>query len=148
MEVMIKMNKQEFDKLNVFGLGQPNDAYAEYFSGQSYLNMLAKTENGISFANVTFEPGCRNNWHIHHAKSGGGQVLICVAGYGYYQEWGKEVQKLSPGDIVVIPANVKHFHGARKDSWFSHIAVEIPGEETSNEWLEAITDEEYNKLGN
>ena len=126
------MKRQEFDKLNVFGLGQPNDAFAEYFSGQSYINMLAKTYNGISFANVTFEPSCRNNWHIHKSKSGGGQVLICTAGYGYYQEEGKDVQKLSPGDIVVIPANVKHWHGARKDSWFSHIAVEVPGEETEN----------------
>ena len=140
------MTKEEFEKLNIFGLGNPNDAFKDYFIGQSYLKMLAKTKNGISFANVTFEPSCRNNWHIHHAKSGGGQVLICIAGYGYYQEWGKEAQKLSPGDIVVIPANVKHWHGARKDSWFSHIAVEVPGEETSNEWLEKVTDEDYNKL--
>ena len=140
------MNKEEFDKLNVFGLGNPNDAYAAYFTGNSYLKQLAKTENGISFANVTFEPSCRNNWHIHKAKSGGGQVLICTAGYGYYQEEGKSVQKLYPGDIVVIPANIKHWHGARKDSWFSHIAVEVPGEETENVWLESVTDEEYNKL--
>ena len=146
MEVMIKMNKEEFDKLNVFGLGQPNDAFAEYFIGNSYLNMLAKTENGISFANVTFEPGCRNNWHIHKSKSGGGQVLICIAGYGYYREEGKEVQKLSPGDVVVIKPNVKHWHGARENSWFSHIAVEVPGEETENVWLEPVTDEEYKKL--
>ncbi len=142
------MEKQEFDKLNVFGLGQPNDAFAEYFSGQSYIKMLAKTNNGISFANVTFEPGCRNNWHIHKSKSGGGQVLICTAGYGYYGEEGKEVQKLSPGDIIVIPANVKHWHGAQPNSWFSHIAVEVPGEETENVWLEPVTDEEYNKLDN
>ena len=146
MEVMIKMNKEEFDKLNVFGLGNPNDAFAEYFSGRSYINMLAKTDNGIGFMNVTFEPGCRNNWHIHKSKSGGGQVLICTAGYGYYQEEGKPVQKLSPGDIVVIPANVKHWHGSRPDSWFSHIAVEVPGEETSNEWLEPVTDNEYRKI--
>ena len=146
MEVIIKMNKEEFDKLNVFGLGEPNDAYAKYFTGNSYLKQLAKTENKISFANVTFEPGCRNNWHIHKAKSGGGQVLICIAGYGYYQEWNQPVRKLKPGDIVVIPANVKHFHGAQPDSWFSHIAVEVPGEDTSNEWLEPISDEEYNKL--
>ncbi len=146
MEV-IKMNKQDFDKLNIFGLGKPNDAYREYFTGNSYLNPIATTENGISFANVTFEPGCRNNWHIHASKSGGGQVLICTAGYGYYGEEGKEVQKLSPGDIVVIPANIKHWHGARKNSWFSHIAVEVPGEDTSNEWLEPVTDEEYDKLG-
>ena len=145
MEV-INMNKQEFDKSNIFGLGNPNDMYAKYFTGKSFLNMLAKTDNGISFANVTFEPGCRNNWHIHASKSGGGQVLICIAGYGYYQEEGKDAQKLSPGDIVVIKPNVKHWHGARKDFWFSHISVEVPGEETSNEWLEPVTDEEYNKL--
>ena len=113
------MKKQEFDKLNVFGLGQPNDAYAKYFTGNSYLKPLGKTENGISFANVTFEPSCRNNWHIHAAKSGGGQVLICIAGYGYYGEEGKSVRKLFPGDIVVIPANVKHWHGARPDSCLS-----------------------------
>ena len=140
------MNREEFEKLNVFGLGNPNDAFAKYFSGQSYINMLAKTDNGIGFMNVTFEPGCRNNWHIHKAKSGGGQVLICTAGYGYYEEEGKDVQKLSPGDIVVIPANVKHWHGARPDSWFSHIAVEIPGEETENVWLEPVSNEQYNKL--
>ncbi len=140
------MNKEEFDKLNVFGLGQPNDLYAKYFIGKSYLNPIAKTENEISFSNVTFEPGCRNNWHIHAAKSGGGQVLICTAGYGYYQEEGKEAKKLKPGDIVVIPANVKHWHGARKDSWFSHIAVEVPGSENENIWLEQVNDEEYNKL--
>ena len=113
------MNKEEFDKKNIFGLGQPNDGYAQYFSGNSYLNQLAKTDSGVSFANVTFEPGCRNNWHIHEAKSGGGQVLICTAGYGWYQEYGKEGQKLSPGDIVVIPANVKHWHGATKNSCLS-----------------------------
>ncbi len=140
------MSREEFEKSNVFGLGNPNDAFAKYFSGQSYINMLAKTDNGIGFMNVTFEPGCRNNWHIHKAKSGGGQVLICIAGFGYYQEEGKDVQKLSPGDIVVIPANVKHWHGAQPGSWFSHIAVEIPGEETENIWLEPVTDEEYSNL--
>ena len=140
------MNKEEFDKVNIFGLGNPNDAFAKYFIGNSYLKQLAKTDNGISFANVTFEPSCRNNWHIHKSKSGGGQVLICTAGYGYYQEEGKKVQKLSPGDVVVIEPNVKHWHGARKNSWFSHIAVEVPGEETSNVWLEPVTDEEYDKL--
>ena len=140
------MNKEKFEKENVFGLGNPNDAYAMYFKGNSYLNPLAKTDNGISFANVTFEPGCRNNWHIHHANNGGGQILICVDGEGWYQEEGKEVQSLKPGDVVTIPANVKHWHGAKKDSWFSHIAVEVPGEETSNEWCEEVTDEEYKNL--
>lgn len=140
------MNREEFDKVNVFGLGNSNDAYAKYFIGNSFLNPLAKTDNGVGFANVTFEPSCRNNWHIHRAKSGGGQVLICTAGFGYYQEEGKDVQKLKAGDIVVIPANVKHWYGAQPNSWFSHISVEVPGEETSNEWLEPITDEEYNNL--
>ena len=130
-----------------FGMGDPNTSFAQYFIGNSYLKWLGKTESGVGFANVTFEPGCRNNWHIHHADKGGGQVLICVEGEGYYQEEGKPVQKLHEGDIVVIPANVKHFHGATKDSWFSHIAVEIPGENTSNEWLEPVNDEYYDKLG-
>ncbi len=141
------MNKAEFDELNVFGEGQPNEAFAQYFSGQSFLNMLAKTSDGIGFANVTFEPGCRNNWHIHRANKGGGQVLLCIAGEGWYQEEGKPAQSLKPGDVIVIPANVKHWHGAKKDSWFSHIAVEVPGENASNEWCESVSDEEYNELG-
>ncbi len=131
----------------MFGLGEPNTAYAKYFIGNSYLKPLTKPgESVVSLANVTFEPGCRNNWHIHHAIKGGGQILICVDGEGWYQEDGKEAQSLKPGDVVVIPANVKHWHGAKKDSWFSHIAVEVPGEETSNEWCEPVTDEEYKKI--
>ena len=129
-----------------FGIGEPNVNFAKYFIGNSYLKQLAKTENGIGFANVTFEPKCRNNWHIHKAEKGGGQVLICVEGEGWYQEEGKPAQSLKVGDIVVIPANVKHWHGAKANSWFSHIAVEIPGENTSNEWLEPVTNEEYDKL--
>ena len=141
------MNKTDFDASNVFGLGQPNDAYAQYFIGQSYLNPLTDPkQTNVFLANVTFEPSCRNNWHIHHAKKGGGQILICTAGYGWYQEFGKEAIALKPGDVITIPANVKHWHGARKDSWFSHIAVEVPGEETSNEWCEAVSDEEYDRL--
>lgn len=141
------MNKTDFDASNVFGLGQPNDAYAQYFIGQSYLNPLTDPkQTNVFLANVTFEPSCRNNWHIHHAKKGGGQILICTAGYGWYQEFGKEAMALKPGDVITIPANVKHWHGARKDSWFSHIAVEVPGEETSNEWCEPVTDEEYDQL--
>lgn len=140
------MTKTDFDRTNIFGQGEPNTAFAQYFIDQSYLNPLAKTDSGIGFANVTFEPGCRNNWHIHHATSGGGQVLICTAGYGYYQEAGKPVQKLQPGDVVVIPANVKHWHGAQPNSWFSHIAVEVPGENASTEWLEPVADAEYQKL--
>lgn len=141
------MNKEEFDKNNVFGLGNPNDAYAKYFIGNSYLNPLAKIEEiGLSLANVTFEPGCRNNWHIHKSTKGGGQILICTAGSGWYQEEGKEARELNPGDVVVIPANVKHWHGAKKDSWFSHIAVEVPGENSGNVWLEEVEEEHYNNL--
>ena len=129
----------------VFGQGEPNVNYAKYFIGNSYLNPLAKIEN-MSISNVTFEPRCRNNWHIHNATKGGGQILICVDGEGWYQEEGKEAQSLKPGDVVVIPANVKHWHGAKANSWFSHLAVEVSGENTSNEWCEPVTDEEYNKL--
>jgi uncharacterized homolog of gamma-carboxymuconolactone decarboxylase subunit len=127
----------------VFPIGAPNDAFAKYFIGQSYLAPLSTQQVGIY--NVTFEPGCRNNWHIHHAKNGGGQILVCVAGRGYYQEWGKPAQELRPGDVVNIPVGVKHWHGAAPDSWFSHLAVEVPGDETSNEWLEAVDNAVYFK---
>ena len=131
-----------------FGLGNSNDAFAQYFSGKSFLNQLGDTSRvNLNFYNVTFEPSCRNNWHIHHAKTGGGQVLICVDGEGWYQEEGQPARSLKSGDIVLIPANVKHWHGAKKDSWFSHIAIEVPGEETSNEWCEPVSDEDYTKLG-
>ena len=139
------MDEIEFDKINIFGKGNPNVDYAQYFVGNSYLNPLAKTDN-MFLANVTFEPGCRNNWHIHHAIKGGGQILICTAGEGWYQEEGKEAVSLKPGVVITIPANVKHWHGAKKDSWFSHIAVEVPGENSSNEWCEPVSDEEYEKL--
>ncbi len=145
---MVKiMNKEEFNEKNVFGLGNPNDAYAAYFIGNSYLNPLTAPKSCPLFlANVTFEPGCRNNWHIHHSKNGGGQILICTAGEGWYQEEGKEAVELKPGVVITIPPNVKHWHGAKKDSWFSHIAIEVPGSDTSNEWCEPVTDEEYNNL--
>lgn len=129
----------------MFGLGEPNTAFEQYFVGNSYLKPLAKTDN-VFIANVTFEPGCRNNWHIHKSTKDGGQILICVDGEGWYQEEGKEAQSLKAGDIVVIPANVKHWHGAKANSWFSHLALEVPGENTSNEWYEKVTDEEYNNL--
>ena len=128
----------------VFPIGAPNDGFAQYFSGKSFLAPVSKSQVGIF--NVTFEPGCRNNWHIHHAKNGGGQILVCVAGRGYYQEEGKEAIEMKPGDCINIPAEVKHWHGAAPDSWFSHLAVEVPGEETSNEWCEPVSDEEYAKL--
>ncbi len=130
--------------LSVFPVGEKNDAFAQYFIGQSYLAPVSTAQ--VPVFNVTFEPGCRNNWHIHHAKSGGGQMLLCVAGRGWYQEEGKEAQELHPGDVVNIPANVKHWHGAAKDCWFQHLAVEVPGEESHTEWCEAVTDEVYGKL--
>lgn len=128
----------------VFPIGNPNDGFAKYFTGKSYLAPVSTSQVGIF--NVTFEPRCRNNWHIHHAKSGGGQILVCVAGRGYYQEYGKEAVMMKPGDCINIPAEVKHWHGAAPDSWFSHLAVEVPGTETSNEWCEPVTDEEYSVL--
>lgn len=141
------MNKEEFEKNNVFGLGNPNINFAKYFIGNSYLNPLTDTnKTSLFLANVTFEPACRNNWHIHHASKGGGQILICTAGRGWYQEEGKKAQSLEPGTVITIPANTKHWHGAQKDSWFSHIAIEVPGEETATEWLEPVSEEEYNKL--
>ena len=128
----------------IFPIGQPNDAFAQYFIGQSYLAPVSTSQVGIF--NVTFEPKCRNNWHIHHADKGGGQILICIAGEGYYQEWGKQALKLKVGDVVNIPVGVKHWHGAAPNSWFSHLAVEVPSENGSNEWLEPVDDEQYNNL--
>ena len=130
----------------MFGLGDANVNYAKYFMGNSYLNPLTNPNETVFVANVTFEPGCRNNWHIHHATKGGGQLLLCVDGEGWYQEEGKAAQSLKPGDVVFIPAGVKHWHGAKADSWFSHLAVECPGENTSNEWLGPVSDEEYANL--
>ena len=129
-----------------FGLGEPNTAYAQYFIGSSFLNPLTNPKETVFIANVTFEPGCRNNWHIHHAEKGGGQLLICVDGEGLYQEEGKDAVSLKPGDVITIPAGVKHWHGAKADGWFSHLAVECPGENTSTEWLEPVTEDEYGKL--
>ena len=129
-----------------FGQGQPNTAFAQYFDGQSYLQPLTDPRETVFVANVTFEPGCRNNWHIHHAKRGGGQLLLCVDGKGWYQEEGKPAQALHPGDVVTIPAEVKHWHGAQADCWFSHLAVEVPGEDCSNEWCEAVDPEAYAAL--
>lgn len=140
------MTKEEFEKENVFGIGNPNVDYAKYFVGNSYLNPLSTGNGELFLANVTFEPECRNNWHIHHATKGGGQILICTAGEGWYQEEGKVAQELKPGTVITIPANTKHWHGAKKNSWFSHIAIEVPGENTKNEWLEAVTDDIYNNL--
>ena len=144
---MIYQNENEFAKANMFGKGDTNVNFAQYFIGESFLNPLTDFQNGeFPLFNVTFEPGCHNNWHIHHADKGGGQILICTAGEGWYQEQGKEPRSIKEGNVVVIPQGVKHWHGAKKDSWFSHISLEVPGENCSNEWLEPVTDEYYNSL--
>ena len=124
-----------------FPIGQPNDGYAQYFSGQSYLAPISTGQ--IPIFNVTFAPSCRNNWHIHRAAQGGGQILLCVAGQGYYQEWGKSAQKLLPGDCVNIPAGVKHWHGAGPEGWFSHLAIEAPGQDTGTLWQEPVSLQDY-----
>lgn len=121
-----------------FPIGDPNDAYAQYFIGQSYLAPL--TTDRVFVSNVTFEPGCRNNWHVHH---GAGQILIVVGGRGWYQEWGKPAVELTPGTVINIPPEVKHWHGAAADSWMSHIAFSEPVEGATNEWLEPVDDEQY-----
>lgn len=136
--------KAAFQREMIFPIGEPNTAYAQYFIGNSYLASLSKEQ--VTVSNVTFEPGCRNNWHIHHATNGGGQMLIGVAGRGWYQEEGKAAVEILPGTVIHIPAGVKHWHGAAKDSWFAHLAFEVPGEGTSNEWLEPVSDEAYSHL--
>ncbi|MDE6560738.1 MAG: carboxymuconolactone decarboxylase family protein [Muribaculaceae bacterium] len=136
--------KAQFQKEMIFPIGDPNTAYAKYFIGNSYLAQISTDQ--IPFANVTFEPGCRNNWHIHKAEKGGGQMLVGVAGRGWYQEEGKPAVEILPGTVINIPANVKHWHGAAKDSWFAHLAFGVPGEETENVWLEPVTDDQYNSL--
>lgn len=141
-----ELSKILFNEQNIFGEGVENVNYAKYFIGTSYLNPLTKKEDGVYMANVTFEPGCRNNWHIHRATSGGGQILLCTAGEGWYQEENMPPVSLKEGMVVVIKPNVKHWHGAKNDSWFSHIAIEVPGENCTTEWLEEVTDEEYKKL--
>lgn len=136
--------KAAFQREMIFPIGEPNTAYAQYFQGQSYLTPVSREQVNIS--NVTFEPGCRNHWHVHHATQGGGQMLIGVAGRGWYQEEGKPAVPILPGTVIHIPANVKHWHGAAADSWFAHLALEVKGENTSNEWLEPVSDEDYNAL--
>ena len=128
-------DREKHEASMIYSIGEPNP-YGKYFVGNSYLCPICTEQIGMY--NVTFEPGCRNNWHIHHALSGGGQILMCIAGYGFYQEWGKEKRDLKPGDIVNIPIDVKHWHGARPDSWFSHISIEVPGTDCSTEWLEKV----------
>lgn len=137
-------DKDKYENTIFFPIGDPNDAYAQYFEGQSYLAPISVDQ--VMIFNVTFEPSCRNHYHIHHAKSGGGQMLICVGGRGWYQEEGKEAVELIPGKVINIPANVKHWHGAAADSWMSHLAIEISGEEASTEWCEPVSEKEYMKL--
>ena len=132
----------ELSKGAIFPIGEPlPEMFSKFFVGQAYLNML--TTKGVGIGNVTFEPGCRNNWHIHHK---GGQILLVTGGRGYYQAWGEDARELKPGDVVNIPAEVKHWHGAAPDSWFAHLAIEVPAEDGSNEWLEEVSDEIYKKL--
>lgn len=141
------MNEDAFQKENMFGKGQANTAFAQYFVGSSYLNPLTRPgADPLFLANVTFEPGCRTNWHVHQSASGGGQMLICTAGEGWYQQEGQEPVSLEPGKVIVIPAGVKHWHGAKADSWFSHISVEVPGEANKNEWLEPVSEADYSNL--
>lgn len=135
------MEKKE---MSVFPTGAPNDMFAKYFIGQSYLHMLSTEQ--VAIGNVTFEPGCRNNWHIHHADKGGGQMLLVTAGEGWYQEWEQPPRHLKAGDVVHIPAGVKHWHGAAADAWFQHLAVEVPGENCRTEWCEPVDEEAYQKL--
>ncbi len=139
------MALQDVPELSAFSAGRSNDGFAQHFTGRSYLNMLSTKQ--VMVGNVTFEPGCRNDWHIHHADEGGGQMLLVTAGRGWYQEEGKPARELRPGDVINIPANVKHWHGAARDGWFQHLAIEVPGVNTSTEWCERVDDEEYEKLG-
>ena len=142
-EPPVRSEKDAYQNSIFFPIGQENP-YGQFFVGQSYLAPVSTRQ--VPVFNVTFEPGCRTNWHIHRAASGGGQLLICVGGRGWYQEWGKEPVEMTPGTVVNIPANAKHWHGAAADSWFSHLAIEVAGVSTSNEWLEPVSEEDYNKL--
>lgn len=137
----LSKDKEGYAESIMFPIGKPNDAFKKYFIGQSYLAPL--TTDGVGIYNVTFEPGCRNNKHVHHAKKGGGQILICVGGKGVYCEEGKDAVEMNLGDVINIPAGVKHWHGATADGWFSHLAIEVPGEEASTEWCEPVGDDEY-----
>ena len=143
-EAPAQSEKDAYQNTIFFPIGEENP-YGQFFVGRSYLAPL--TTEQVPVYNVTFEPGCRNNWHIHHAACGGGQMLICVGGRGWYQEWGKEPVELTPGTVINIPAGVKHWHGAAADSWFSHLALEIPGEDGKAEWMEPVSEEDYNALG-
>ena len=142
-ETSAQTEKDAYQNTIFFPIGEENP-YGQFFVGQSYLAPVSTEQ--VPVFNVTFEPGCRNNWHIHRATSGGGQMLICVGGRGWYQEWGRQAVEMTPGTVVNIPANVKHWHGAAADSWFSHLAIEVGGENASNEWLEPVSEGDYNRL--
>ena len=139
-------DKKSFDKANYFGTGIYNLMMKNNMTGKSYFKPISMAGGSMMFCNVSFEPGARCFWHIHRGTTGGGQILICTAGEGWYQEEGKPAQSLKAGDIVEIPANVKHWHGAKKDSWFSHLAFEIPGTDLSNEWCEEVSAAAYDAL--
>ena len=138
------MTLQHLIQNSLFPVGEENTAYAPYFDGTSYLHMLSLDQ--VAVGNVTFAPGCRNHWHIHKASQGGGQILLVTAGRGYYQAWGQPPQELHPADVVHIPPNVKHWHGAAPDSPFQHLAIEVPGQDTGSQWLEPVDPDEYNRL--
>lgn len=134
------MKNEEVKNGVIFPVGEKNDAYAQYFIGQSYLNTLVADPNvNVGVGNVTFEPGCRNNWHIHE---GGFQILLVTGGEGWYQEDGQAPQSLKPGDVIVTHDGVKHWHGAKKDSWFEHLAI-TAGKAV---WLEPVEDTHYDQL--
>ena len=131
----------------IFPLGEPNEAFAQYFIGESYLAPLIG--GSVPVNNVSFEPGCRNNWHIHHGAAGSGdQILLCTAGSGWYQAAGQDPVSMEPGTVVRVPAGTKHWHGAKADSWFSHLAFITPGQDVSHEWLAPVTDQDYRQLPN
>ena len=142
-ETSAQSAKDAYQNSIFFPIGEENP-HGQFFVGQSYLAPLSTEQ--VPVYNVTFEPGCRNNWHIHHASKGGGQMLLCVGGRGWYQEWGKAPVELTPGTVINIPANVKHWHGAAPDSWMSHLAIEVEGENASTEWLEAVSEEDFSRL--
>ncbi|MCH3904326.1 MAG: cupin domain-containing protein [Lactobacillus sp.] len=133
-------NEEEV-KNSVFGFGKSNDAFAKYFVGTSYLQPLAENaEAQAAVHNVSFEPGCRNNWHMHSVA----QILVAVAGEGWYQAAGEPAKKMKPGDVVIVPPHTKHWHGATKDSWFAHLAIMVG--KSQNDWFEPVSDEDYDQL--
>jgi quercetin dioxygenase-like cupin family protein len=134
------MSTNDLSNSVIFPIGKKFES--DNFIGKVWLNMLTPLGSALPIANVTFEPGCRNSWHKH----AGGQILLVTGGRGYYQEWGKPAKELHTGDVVNIPADVKHWHGAARDSWFVHLAVEVNPEKGPATWLESVSDEVYTAL--